>query len=156
MVQATKDRSRYGALFHAFWGAAHRIKSLGASDDPVERAALVVLRQVNDLGPIRMSDLGPHLMLDLSTISRQVRSLEEHGLVQRSECANDRRAFLLSPTDRGRELLDEALQRRAEALAVALSDWTTADLDRFTALLRRFTDDLTPNTSNTTDEQENA
>lgn len=161
MVQATKS-TRHAELFHAFWAAAHRVKALDASGDPVDRAALVVLRQVSEHAPIRLSDLGPHLLLDLSTISRQVRTLEERGLVQRSECAHDRRAFLLSPTERGRALLEDALCRRSVALSAALADWSAADVDRLIALLRRFADDLTPtaphpsDTPSTTEERENA
>src|SRR4051794_32042767 len=76
-------------------------------DGRVDRAAYLTLARLSDLGTARMSELAALLGLDLSTVSRQVRALEELGLVGRTSDPEDRRAYLLEPTESGRAMVTE-------------------------------------------------
>lgn len=53
-------------------------------------------------GPMRMTDLGRRLGIAPSTLTRNLRRLEERGLVERSEDPEDARAFVIGLTRAGR------------------------------------------------------
>jgi DNA-binding MarR family transcriptional regulator len=110
--------------------------------DTVDRAALVVLFRLKDGGPVRLSDLAAHLMLDLSTVSRQVKALEERGLVRRTADPDDRRAARVEVAPAGYAVLDAAWGRRQAWLEDSLADWPTEDRAALATMLHRFADAL--------------
>ncbi|MCW2778144.1 MAG: transcriptional regulator, MarR family [Frankiales bacterium] len=124
-------------------GAAMRSSDGSRMDLP----AGAVLGQVGDNGPLRLSDLADRLLLDLSTVSRQVPALERDGLLQREPDPCDRRASLLSLTDAGRAALAARRRAQAEHLAVALPDWSDDDVAHLAALLGRLNTDLSAHRS---------
>jgi len=140
--------ARLAALEHALFRVGRTVAGLKvaayAADSPVDRAGVAMLSRLNDHGGIRLSDLAAALGLDVSTVSRQVRHLEEAGLVHRADDPEDRRAYRLSITDKGRDLLDQLRSARREMLCAALRDWSDDDRDRLTDLLTRLADDLGP------------
>jgi len=84
--------------------------------------------------------------LDPSTVSRAVAGLVRSGLVSRSADPADGRASVLAMTPRGRQALDTVDHWVDERLAEALRDWSPEDVATFSALLQRFTTDLSPRT----------
>jgi DNA-binding MarR family transcriptional regulator len=110
--------------------------------DTVERAAIVVLHRLKQNSPARLSDLASELMLDLSTVSRQVKALEDRGLVVRSENPADRRAVRLEIAPAGLKVIDDAWSRRNTWLAESLTDWTPEDRIALKTMLTRFADAL--------------
>ncbi|WP_063048324.1 MarR family winged helix-turn-helix transcriptional regulator [Nocardia arthritidis] len=60
-------------------------------------------------GDYRMSDLANDIYLSQSALSRAVARLERDGLVQRTMCAQDRRAVFVCLTEKGREVYEQAL-----------------------------------------------
>src|SRR5436305_2748020 len=113
-------------------------------DARVDRAGYLTLGRLYDAGTARMSDLANVLGLDLSTVSRQVRALEELGLVGRTSDPDDRRAFLLESTDAGRALVTAVKEKFSQLVDVALAAWSDQDRHTLTALLGRLADDLRP------------
>lgn len=72
-----------------------------------------------------MNELGRFLGLDKSSISGLVDRAERRGLVTRNVSVTDRRAFQVSITDTGRQLVGQGAARfseRIETLAAGLSD----------------------------------
>jgi DNA-binding MarR family transcriptional regulator len=72
-----------------------------------------------------MNALGRHLGLDKSSISGLVSRAERRGLVTRTVSAADRRAFQVSITDAGQQLVERCaamFSKRIETLAGGLSD----------------------------------
>jgi DNA-binding MarR family transcriptional regulator len=59
-------------------------------------------------GCLRMHDLGEHVHLTQSALSRLVAKLEADGLVQRSMCPEDRRSVFATVTPAGRQRYDQA------------------------------------------------
>ena len=88
------------------------------SGDPDTNARAYLLGHVERLAPVRATDLADHVALDLSTISRHLRSLEDAGFLTRSPDPDDRRASLLSVTDEGLVFLDHA-RRGGRAVILA-------------------------------------
>ncbi len=115
-----------------------------AAGAPVDRAGFALLARLADLGDARPSDLAAALGVDLSTVSRQARHLEDAGLLDRGTDPDDGRACRLTVNEAGRELLDDMRAGRQQLLARALSDWSPEDRDRLTDLLTRLADDLGP------------
>ncbi|NKY29518.1 MarR family winged helix-turn-helix transcriptional regulator [Nocardia gamkensis] len=68
-------------------------------------------------GDYRMSDLANDIYLSQSALSRAVARLERDGLVQRTMCAQDRRAVFVCLTEKGREVYEQALPTHREVLS---------------------------------------
>jgi len=104
----------------------------------VDKAGYIALARLAETGSVRLSDLAASLLLDVSTVSRQVRALEGGGLIERTADPDDGRAAFLAATDRGREVLATVSAVRHEQLASALADWSADDIETLSGQLRRF------------------
>ncbi len=85
---------------------------------------LTMLSLLSVLGPTRQADLEPYLMMEQSTVSRNVARLVEHGWITKTR-GDDKRAFPLSLTTKGERVLLSAQKGWNEAQA-----WATALLDQ--------------------------
>ncbi len=92
--------------------------------------------------PMRVSALAEAVHVDVSTVSRQVSTLVDLGLVERGPDPDDGRAQALSVTDEGRELLMAIREGRERWIATLLTDWSDDDVRHFTDHLARFASDL--------------
>jgi len=70
---------------------------------------LLALLDSSPANSLQMGDLAEALPSPASRLTRQVRRLENHGLVLRAASADDRRRVLASITDAGRTLLKQAI-----------------------------------------------
>ncbi|MEU3692068.1 MarR family winged helix-turn-helix transcriptional regulator [Streptomyces narbonensis] len=93
----------------------------------------------------RATDLAAHYLLDKSTVSRQVATLERLGLVERRPAPDDHRVQVLHATEAGAEVLASAQTSRLAAYQERLRDWSADDLAQFAAYLLRY------NTASTSD-----
>lgn len=103
----------------------------------LEGAGYIVLTSLERCEPARMSELAALLRLDASTVSRQLRGLEEAGLIRREPDPDDRRATRVRISDQGWEELTLQRRERHAVLAAAMADWDAADRARLTELLER-------------------
>jgi DNA-binding MarR family transcriptional regulator len=92
-------------------------------------------------GRVRVTDLATAVELDPSTVSRQVRHLEERGLVERTDDPDDRRAYRIRLSGEGRSRLDAGARRRA-FVGDLLGSWRTEDREQLRLLLNRLLDEL--------------
>jgi DNA-binding MarR family transcriptional regulator len=141
VVQATVCTTADGELAGALYAVVLRLSRLPV-DEPVDKAGLAVLHEARRLGTFRPSDLAAQMRLDLSTISRHLRSLEQQGMVQRSADPDDARAQRISITARGSDILKRVMDRRAATIRDAIAHWPADDRDALGLLLRRLADDL--------------
>ncbi len=116
--------------------AKHHTKS-----EPGAADRILLARLVMD-GPRRATDLAADTFLDLSTVSRQVRSLVDRGLVDRQPDPEDRRVTLLSATGPGREAFEQYRRQRDAELAALLHGWPPEDRYQLVRLMRRLNDNL--------------
>jgi DNA-binding MarR family transcriptional regulator len=93
-------------------------------------------------GPCTVSQLAEGLGLELSTISRRVKALEERGLVVRTIDTEDRRISHLDLTAEGRQLFETLSASWRGMLAEVLADWPADDVDDLARLFTRFAVDL--------------
>jgi DNA-binding MarR family transcriptional regulator len=151
VVQATDDRDPPAAepghdpvlddVLRAMFRVVQQIKQTVHADQ-VERQAIIILSRLRHNGSIRLSELASDLLVDISTVSRQVRALEDRGLVARSEDPDDRRASRIVLAPAGGQVLDEAWARRHAWLERSLSDWAPEEREALSSTLTRFADAL--------------
>src|SRR4051794_41606141 len=142
MVQATDEMDlTLDEILRALFRVVQQMKQT-VHADPVERQAIIILSRLRENGSIRLSDLASDLIVDISTISRQVRALEDRGLVTRSEDPADRRASRIVLARAGEQVLDDAWARRHAWLERSLADWDADDRVALSATLNRFADAL--------------
>jgi DNA-binding MarR family transcriptional regulator len=104
-----------------------------------DRVLLAVLVRC---GPRRATDLAADAHLDLSTVSRQVRSLVERGLVERTPDPDDRRGALLSVSPSGLAAFEAFREQRNRELSALLENWTGEDREQLVRLLSRLNDEF--------------
>jgi DNA-binding MarR family transcriptional regulator len=103
----------------------------------LDGAAYGLLALLQDGGPLRASDLVARLGLDKSTVSRQVSSLVDLGLVDRAADPVDGRAQVLTPSEEGSARLARIRDTRRARWEADLGDWPTADVATLGELLAR-------------------
>ncbi|WP_375481932.1 MarR family winged helix-turn-helix transcriptional regulator [uncultured Jatrophihabitans sp.] len=126
-------------LMHSFGKARARL--LAAARHDVEWSAHVILRAVQNEGPMRASAIAEAIQSDPSTVSRQVAALVKDGMLERQADPEDGRAALLVLTARAHEVLGAQHRVRLDYFARMLADWSPSELHDFAGLLRRFTTD---------------
>ncbi|WP_346620417.1 MarR family transcriptional regulator [Blastococcus montanus] len=103
----------------------------------LDGAAYGLLALLEDAGPLRASDLVARLGLDKSTVSRQVASLVDLGLVDRAADPEDGRAQVLSPSAEGSARLSRIRSARRARWESDLAGWPADDVATLAALLGR-------------------
>jgi DNA-binding MarR family transcriptional regulator len=104
---------------------------------PLDRAAYPVLRGIAECGPVRLSDLAARLGVQISTASRQVKELEQAGLVERTGDPKDGRVTMLALAPAGKEALLKLRASWRRALVEILESWPEADRETLATLLSR-------------------
>lgn len=80
-------------------------------------------------GECTISDLAEIEMVSLPAVTRSVTALEGAGLVNRSRDLHDRRRVRVATTAEGRRLMEDARQRRLQALIHDLGEMREPDID---------------------------
>jgi DNA-binding MarR family transcriptional regulator len=149
MPQATNQRSSSAPLVDEAW-AVDLFSSLATAvislkrrtGDPEASGRAFMLGHIDKLAPVRATDVAEHVGLDLSTVSRHLKALEDAGYVRRSPDPDDRRAALLELSETGRDLLESTTRARTALLAQVTADWPREDLTNLTRLLNRLAREL--------------
>ncbi len=108
----------------------------------LDRPAYQALWRIVEDGPLRPTALSVLIGVDLSVVSRQVRSLEDAGLVVRSPDPTDARAALVSASPAGLEAFNRTRTQRTEVLDEVLAAWPAQDRADLVRLLSRFNVEL--------------
>ena len=103
----------------------------------LEAAAYGLLMHVVD-GGARAADLAEYFGIDKSTVSRQVRLLEQLGLLRREPDPADARVLRLVATDEGVRRLQAARDARRHVVESRLQGWDPDDIGRLAGLLARY------------------
>ncbi|MGZ4506651.1 MAG: MarR family winged helix-turn-helix transcriptional regulator [Blastococcus sp.] len=103
----------------------------------LDGAAYGLLSLLQDAGPLRASDLVVRLGLDKSTVSRQVATLVDLGLVDRTADPADGRAQVLTASAEGSARLERIRDVRRARWESDLADWPATDVVALGELLNR-------------------
>lgn len=119
-----------------------RAVNAGVSTMGLDKSAMMALYSVRQLAPARAGTVASVCMLDQSTVSRHLKSLEERGLLTRTADPDDRRAQLFELTADGAEMLASLDATRQQRLAEALADWSPQERDELNTVISRLADSL--------------
>jgi DNA-binding MarR family transcriptional regulator len=138
------DAESVGRLQSALGRSARLLRETASGGlTPTQLAVLgALLRE----GPRQLTELSIAERINPTLLSRVVAKLEDDGYVLRRPHEQDRRAFLLSITDKGRAFAEEIRRDRCEALTERLTRLDPAHVDTlFGALtaLEALADELT-------------
>jgi len=116
---------------------AARSRSVGAPLSAVEHSL------VNFIGATpgcRATDIAAAFQLNRSTVSRQLATLTQLGLVAQlsPDESSGKRGRVLALTDQGRQQLARSVEAHRGAMNERLADWTEEEIIAFAAVLRRF------------------
>ena len=113
-----------------------------AAGTPISQPGFVLLRRIQEEGPLALGDLARRSEMDPAACGRQIRQMEAEGLVTTTAGTDDKRRVDVRITNAGaavRKRLATVQDRHMEEVLGAWSDRDQATLAR---LLERFVDDL--------------
>lgn len=96
-----------------------------------------ILEALYHKGPLLLGEVQRKILVSSGGVTYLVDRLEASGLVERRECAADRRARYAALTEAGRELMDRIFPVHAETIAAALSGLTAAEKRQAIELLKK-------------------
>ncbi|HEX6311806.1 MAG TPA: MarR family transcriptional regulator [Acidimicrobiia bacterium] len=128
------------ALFRL--NASRKVHALraAAAGVPISAPGFVLLRRVQEDGPLPLGELARRTDMDPAAAGRQIRQLERDGLVDRVQGPGDGRVTTVSVTAAGAEArrrINGVLGRHMEEVLDAWSPADRADLARLLARLAR-------------------
>ena len=139
-VEAALTRMMRQAARPATWKKVAAASGFGL--DRAEYLTLARIEEASAAGPVRLTDLAEAMGIDISTVSRQVRSVADAGLVERTCDPRDQRASRLRLTPAGRSTLSRARRTSQEAMSKLLVTWSVADRRTLAELLDRLVEQI--------------
>ncbi|WP_030022608.1 MarR family winged helix-turn-helix transcriptional regulator [Streptomyces monomycini] len=103
----------------------------------LEAAAYGLLVRLADAGQQRATDLAGYFGVGKATMSRQLRALEDLGLIDREPDPADGRAVLVRLTDEGHDRFGRVRNSRRAQYARRLASWDRREVAELARLLHR-------------------
>ena len=114
----------------------------GAARVALPQQAMNVLRALGDREPLPVGDLARAARMDTGAVSRQIRVLEEEGLVERRSSPQHGSIVLVVATPEGKAMAHRFERVRSAQLSRALIDWSPEEREQLGSLMLRLVDDL--------------
>ncbi len=96
-------------------------RQTAAVGSDVTRAGYAVLRCLDEAGELSLGNLARECSMDPAAAGRQVRALEEEGLVTRGPTGDDGRVIVVRLTDRGRDIYGRIVSIRTTHMSEVLA-----------------------------------
>lgn len=104
----------------------------------LDGAEYLLLRTLDDLGPVDIRTLASAVGVDPSTAGRQIGAMHAAGLVDREPAPDDRRRTILGVTAEGLRRAEAVRRRRRDNLSELLADWSPEDLETLGTMFGRY------------------
>jgi DNA-binding MarR family transcriptional regulator len=117
-------------------------KQTAAVGVDVTRAGYAVLRTVDELGEATMGEIARQCSMDPAAAGRQVKALEDDGLVERNADDGDARVTVVRLTTAGRDVYRRIVAVRTAHMTEVLATWPATDRAALARLVDRLVDDL--------------
>lgn len=119
---------------HARRAAAARVE--------ISQPGFVLLRRLQEHGPMSLGELAQATDMDPAATGRQVRQLEAGGLVATSTLPEDRRVTVVRVTARGADVRRRLAEVGGRHMEDVLGAWSSRDRVTLARLLDRLVDDM--------------
>jgi DNA-binding MarR family transcriptional regulator len=126
-----------GQLLFRLWRASHTRVTEGLQSIELTPALFAVLNVLGARGGAKQQELVSAMGIDPSTMVSLIDQLESAGLAKRRRHPEDRRAYKVSITPKGRRLLEQARKVALEAEDEVLRGLTPGQRRQLEELLRR-------------------
>jgi DNA-binding MarR family transcriptional regulator len=103
----------------------------------LESAAYGLLVRLDENGRQRATDLAAYIGVGKATMSRQLRALEELGLIAREPDPADGRAWLVHLTEEGSSRVGRIREARRARYVSQLSHWDSGEVEELARLLHQ-------------------
>jgi DNA-binding MarR family transcriptional regulator len=103
----------------------------------LESAAYGLLVRLDEYGRQRATELAAYIGVGKATMSRQLRALEDLGLVAREPDPADGRAWLVHLTEEGRTRVGRVREARRARYVSQLSDWDRREVAELARLIQQ-------------------
>lgn len=113
-----------------------------AAGTPISQPGFVLLRRIQEEGPLALGELARRTEMDPAACGRQIRALEAEELVTTKPSAGDKRRIDVSITNAGAEVRRRLATVQDQHMDEVLSAWSSQDRSAFAQLLGRFVADL--------------
>ena len=94
----------------------------------LDRSEYLILSEINENGPLAINVIAEKLMLNISTASRQVGTLESKEYIKRFPDPDNGRISLIEMTNKGKEILNIVQSARYNFYSDVLQHWSKAEL----------------------------
>lgn len=101
-----------------------------------------ILYELNKQNKPSMQQMAETLGTDITTFSRQIQNLIKMGLVEKTPDSSDRRIYVLSLTQEGREILGETKNQMEDYLDDILSKMNTEEREMVKKAFHLFNDKM--------------
>lgn len=102
--------------------------------------ALAILHHLVEDGPVTVGEASEYLHVCYSAASTLLDRMEADGWVERRRCSEDNRKVEVSPTDKGREIVNRAPRGLFGRLRLLLPDLSIEELQMLETAVRRLTE----------------
>ncbi|KHD86816.1 MarR family winged helix-turn-helix transcriptional regulator [Heyndrickxia ginsengihumi] len=108
----------------------------------LDRSEYLLLSELEKSSPLAINELAENLLLNLSTASRQVATLETKKYIRRFPDSQNGRISLVELTSEGKKILHTVQKARYDAYTEMLHDWSPEELKHLEANLARLNKDF--------------
>lgn len=108
----------------------------------LDRSEYLILSELNENGPLAINVIADKLMLNISTASRQVGTLESKEYIKRFPDPDNGRISLIQLTNEGQEILNIVQKARAHFYSEILQNWSKPELKQLEENLIRLNKDF--------------
>ena len=108
----------------------------------ITQQGYLLLRRLQEDGDLPMGELARITQMDPAAAGRQVRQLEEDGLVTRTRGEADGRVVVVTVTPRGAAVRQRLSTVGEDHMSDVLADWPPEDREQLARLLPRFVEGL--------------
>ncbi|HHG8772564.1 TPA: MarR family winged helix-turn-helix transcriptional regulator [Raoultella planticola] len=115
---------------------------LQAADVQLDQILFPLLVAIGRYGPVGVVELADSLGRDYTTVSRQVKKLQEQGLAAKQANVNDRRISEVRLSEQGKALIERIAVARTRLLNQVLATWEEEEVAALFRLTRKYADSL--------------
>ena len=108
----------------------------------ITQQGYLLLRRLQEDGDLPMGELARITQMDPAAAGRQVRQLEEEGLVSRTKGEDDGRVVVVTVTPRGAAVRQRLSTVGEDHMSDVLADWPPEDREHLALLLPKFVEGL--------------
>jgi DNA-binding MarR family transcriptional regulator len=119
----------------------HSRRSMAAGVS-ISQAGFLLLRRVQEEGDSSISELARVTQMDPAATGRQIRLLEDEGLIMRTQDSDDGRVIVVRVTPKGAQVRHRMGMVGERHMADVFAGWSSADCQQLAVLLPRFVDGL--------------